>query len=420
MTDAHLTAIHDRHDMISYFDGQSAANIEATPAQRAKHPLLKSFLIEVLGDHIGSDDEFLPQVFQRQGVSLEFVESGLFRVIDPNLGVLGFVERLRPRVVVLYSDLRVDRLRPWVKNLVYGSPELDNVWLSGLTFSVLWNNVVRLTKPDRFTRLVFTHDSIFQMTDDEEMDAETEPEETSPEGPQDEQEGIVERRATSFRLVDRVGEINSKLAQMQGLYSPLHAISQLRFPSPVGPGGHDFYDNGQVTNRSPSFRDHRAHLLFVVQIYERLLNQTEERAWYTINESVQVPGTFNQIAGAPVTIRFQDPGLDPSVFDEWVHATFERKRNKFRLWGNPLRLGPTKIHVYGVDRHLWRPIWMELTEKGCTAIIPKGTCGNTIHRLVTNIQRYLDPGIKAFIGDLSYEHYVEDSARSVSYDPRRE
>ena len=155
-------------------------------------------------------------------------------------------------------------------------------------------------------------------------------------------------------------------------------------------------------------------MLFVVRIYESLLHSTEEQAWYSIKESTGVPGQFRKIVGAPLVIRFQEP-LNAETFKQWIRATFERKRNKFRLWGHPIRLGSTKVHVYGVDRHLWQPLFLELTEKGCTAIIPNGTCGNTVHRLVTNIQRFLDPGIEAFIGHKPYKQMVEESAQGVPY-----
>jgi hypothetical protein len=288
------------------------------------------------------------------------------------------------------------------------------VWLSGLTFSVLWGLVTQLSRPHRFTRLVFTHESIFDI-DSATSEPEEDEEELSEASGDDDFEEVIERRATSFRLVDRIGVIQEKLGDLQRIYSPLYAISQLRFPSPVGRGGHDFYDNGRVTNRSESFRDHRNHLLFVVRIYEHLLKSTEEQAWYSIQESVGVPGQFRKIVGSPVVVRFQEP-LSSSVFDYWIKATFERKRNRFRLWGHPIRLGPTKVHVYGVDRHLWQPLFLELTARGCTAIIPNGTCGNTVHRLVTNIQRYLDPGARAFIGDKPYREMVEESAQGVPYD----
>jgi hypothetical protein len=400
--------------MIRFFDGYAIERMEELDERKLKRPLVKTHLLELLDGDEARTPQGLQTILGRRGVRLEPLDEWLFLATDKQTGEIGFLERLRPRIVALYSTIRSDELGRWVRHLVLRSPELDHVWLSGLTFSVLWGLVTQLSRPHRFTRLVFTHESIFDI-DSATSEPEEYEEELSEASGDDDFEEVIERRATSFRLVDRIGVIQEKLGDLQRIYSPLYAISQLRFPSPVGRGGHDFYDNGRVTNRSESFRDHRNHLLFVVRIYEHLLKSTEEQAWYSIQESVGVPGQFRKIVGSPVVVRFQEP-LSSSVFDYWIKATFERKRNRFRLWGHPIRLGPTKVHVYGVDRHLWQPLFLELTARGCTAIIPNGTCGNTVHRLVTNIQRYLDPGARAFIGDKPYREMVEESAQGVPYD----
>jgi len=409
-----LRQIKNRHQMIRFFDGYAIERMEELDERKLRRPLVKSHLLEILDGQGARTNQGLQAIFGRQGVRLQPLDEGLFLVIDDQIGGIGFLEHLRPRIVALYSTMKSDELRRWVRRLVLCSPEIDHVWLSGLTFGVLWELVTRLSRPHRFTRLVFTHDSIFDV-DSTALEPGEDEEEMSHDSEDEELGEIIERRATSFRLVDRIGVIQEKLRRLQEIYSPLYAISQLRFPSPVGRGGHDFYDDGRVTNRSESFRDHRNHLLFVVRIYEQLLKSTEERAWYSIQESVGVPGQFRKIVGAPVIIRFREP-LSTNVFEYWIKATFERKRNRFRLWGHPIRLGPTKVHVYGVDRHLWQPLFLELTAKGCTAIIPNGTCGNTVHRLVTNIQRYLDPGADAFIGDKPYKQMVEESTRGIQYD----
>jgi len=414
MVEPTFQTIHSRHEMVRCFDGYVSDQMEELDERRLKRPLVKTFLLELLNGTRSCADSALRAVFARRRVQLDQIEEGLFLTKDESGQQMGILERLRPRVLALYSTLESAELRRWVPQLVRRSPELDHVWLSGFTFNVLWGLMLRLSRPQRFTRLVFTHQSIFEI-DSQAPDGDED--EGSAEPPSDEDEAeVVERRDTRVTLVDRVCEIQGKLHKLQELYSPFYAISQLRFPSPVGRGGHDFFDNGQVTNRSESFRDHRSHVLFVVRIYERLLQRTEDEAWYSISDSANLPGTFRKIIGAPVVVRFREP-LSPEVFDHWVKLTFERKRNKFRLWGQPLRLGPTKVHVYGVDRHLWQPLFLELTAKGCTAIIPNGTCGNTVHRLVTNIQRYLDPGAKAFIGNRTFEAVVEDSASGVQYDP---
>jgi hypothetical protein len=375
---------------------------------------VKTHLLELLNGKCQASPQDIVQIFGRRNVNLRSLEDGLFLVSNGE-GDIGFLERLGSRVVGIYSTTKAEPLKAWVRHLVLHSPEIDHVWLSGMTFGVLWQLVTKLSRPYRFTRLVFTHNSIFDIDGGlPEPDEDDEPVGQDVSG--EDAEPIIERRDTAFRLVDRVGEIQEKLEDLQKLYSPLYAISQLRFPSPVGRGGHDFYDDGRVTDRSESFRDHRSHLIFVVRIYEQLLRSTEEQTWYSIKESIGVPGQFHRIVGAPVVVRFKEP-LTPSVFQQWITATFERKRNRFRLWGHPVRLGPTKVHVYGVDRHLWRPLFLELTATGCTAIIPNGTCGNTVHRLVTNIQRYLDPGATAFVGDKPYRQLVEESARGVNYEP---
>jgi hypothetical protein len=414
MNEMAIGQIRDRHQMIRFFDGYAAERMDELVEQKLKRPVVKTHLLELLNGSCQASTDDLVGIFRRRGVHLKPLDEGMFLVSDGE-GDVGFLERLRPRVMGLYSIVKSESLKAWVRHLVLRSSEIDHVWLSGMTFGVLWQLVTQLSRPYRFTRLVFTHNSIFDIDgavpepdeDEETIAQDVETEDTEP---------IIERRDTSFRLVDRVGVIQDKLDDLQKLYSPLYAISQLRFPSPVGRGGHDFFDDGRVTDRSESFRDHRSHLLFVVRIYERLLQATEEQAWYSIQESVDVPGQFHRIVGAPVVIRFKEP-LSPSVFQHWIAATFERKRNRFRLWGHPVRLGPTKVHVYGVDRHLWRPLFLELTATGCTAVIPNGTCGNTVHRLVTNVQRYLDPGATAFIGDKAYRQLVEESAQGVRYEP---
>jgi hypothetical protein len=412
MTEMPLQGIRDRRQMIRFFDGYAAERMDELEERRLRRPVVKTHLLELMDGGCHPTSEGLVAILARRQFRLEPLEDDLFLVYESGLE-LGFLERLQPRVVALYSTLRAEDIGARIRHLVLRTPEIDHVWLSGLTFGVLWQFVVQLSRPHRFTRLVFTHDSVFDV--DAEGPELDEDEEGRPNEPLDEDlEPVIERRATTFRLVDRVGEIDRKLKALQNLYYPFYAISQLRFPSPVGRGGHDFFDHGRVTNKSPSFRDHRSHLMFVVRIYQNLLRSTEEQAWYSIRESAGVPGEFRKIVGAPVVIRFRE-ALSAPVFEQWIGSTFGRKRNRFRLWGHPIRLGPTTVQVYGVDRHLWQPLFLELTARGCVAVIPNGTCGNTLHRLVTNIQRYLDPGAEVFIGDKPYTQMVEESAQGVRY-----
>lgn len=410
-----LGGLGSRREVFRFFDGYSADRKQDLNAKRTKTPLVKSYLFELLGSAVVPNLECLETAFLPARHKVRQIDDDLFRLLDPQDQTLGFIEPLTVRIIALYSTIESKSLDPAARRLVQSSPLLDHVWLSGLTFAVLWDLVAKLSDPHRFVTLTFTHQSIFDIdtnvveqeaasptgegdTDNNDADEDL--------GEEEDAYPIVERRAARFRLVDRIATVKAKLQTLQEAYDPLHAISQLRFPSPVGRGGHDFYENGKATNRSESFRDHRAHLLFVTQIYQGLLGRTEAKAW-----GRSVVGTHGPF-GVPLIVRFREP-LSSTVFDQWVSSTFGRSRNKFRLWGSPIRLGPTKVHVYGLDRHLWQPLYLELTASGCTAVLPAGTCGNTVHRLVTNIQRYLDPGATAFLGDTPYSQVVREASSGV-------
>ncbi len=412
-----IKSITSREKMIRYLDGYSAERMEELDERKIKHPLVKSYMLEHVGD--GGKQKKVTELLSGFAIECQEIDENLYRILDKreNEEYMGFLEVLTPRYFVFYTLHHSDKSDRWVKNLVINSPELDHVWLSGATFNVLWQRVAQLSKPHRYVSLLFVHESIYQIDSEIYESEDEEDKEISLSLDEEDVIEVVERRASKFKLTDKILVVQDKLNKLQELYSPLYAISQLRFPSPVGRGGHDFYDNGKVTNRSGNFRDHRSHILYVQRIYDELMRLTEEKAWYSMyKETVTIPGQFQKLIGSPVTITFEEP-LSKETFDYWIKSTFGRINNRFRLWGNPIVLGPTKVHVYGVDKHLWKPIFMELTNKHLIAIIPKGTCGNTIHRLVCNIQRYVDPAAKAYIGDLEYKAMVEQSSKGVKYEP---
>jgi hypothetical protein len=103
-------------------------------------------------------------------------------------------------------------------------------------------------------------------------------------------------------------------------------------------------------------------------------------------------------------VKFSEQ-LELATFERWM-ASLRRKNNRFRLWGIPIELGPGKVHMYAVDNHLWQPIDLEITRDHLYALLPSGTCGNTIHRLVANIQRFVAPKLETYIGDQRYEDFI--------------
>jgi hypothetical protein len=176
---------------------------------------------------------------------------------------------------------------------------------------------------------------------------------------------------------------------------------RLRVPA-ARRGGHDVHFDGHFTNRSDSVASLRQTVSTVKSIYQSSTQDAEDAAWPQAGGEVGAPQKLS--LGVPLLIRFSEE-LELATFDRWI-ASLRRKNNRFRLWGTPIDLGPGKVHFYAVDNHLWQPIDLEITRTHLYALLPRGTCGNTIHRLVANIQRFVDPKLATFIGDEPYEDFI--------------
>jgi len=266
----------------------------------------------------------------------------------------------------------------------------------------LWKWVQATANPRRFTQLKFDYEAFYEADEPALLDEDDSGSERA-EGESEEREPIA-RRSSRFTMVDRVEAIHDRLGALQDIYRPLRSIIQLRIPG-VERGGHDFYFNGKVTNRSDSFIDHRQNVQFVLETYRRVTERAEDLLWFAPDDTV-MEGSGLRFRGAPVLLQFSER-LGEQTFDRWIETTFRRKLNRLRLSGQPMRLSRTKVHVYGVDRHLWQPLMLELTDRHMYMLLPRGTCGNTIHRLVTNVQRFLDPGVVTWVGEKRFEDLVE-------------
>jgi hypothetical protein len=406
-----LPPLQSRRDFFDYLDGYSVQAADELFQRHTTRGLVKTYMLETVRN--GEPMPTMDSIFGRSGLQLSQVDGdGLFQVLDPRKGgAVALLEFLNDRHPVLYTLMTTDESDPWVRGLVDSTPWLDRLWLSARLFQELWRYVQTTASPRRYTRLTFEYEGLYEVDegpageagqDEDEDNNEVEPTLQR----DDDDRPIVERRSSKFTMVDRVETVRQKLPDLQNTYRPLYSITQLRVPGSTR-GGHDFYFDGKVTNRGDSFADHRQNVQFVLGVYRRVTERAESTLWVSAEEAGADQAGFN-LKGAPVYLEFSEP-LEQATFDRWVNTTFERKRNRFRLGGRPFRLSPGKVHVYGVDRHLWQPVLLEVTRRHIIAVLPKGTCGNTIHRLVTNVQRFLDPAVNAWVGDQPYNDLVDQA-----------
>ena len=101
------------------------------------------------------------------------------------------------------------------------------------------------------------------------------------------------------------------------------------------------------------------------------------------------------ISGEPVNILFPRPIVDLEIFCDRVFSCAE----PFRLWGVPVRLSNDSYRVSAVDLHVGSEVTFEISPDWMRIYLPKGSCGNTVIRIFTNLQHHYDAQIEAVDGD---------------------
>lgn len=392
----------NREDVFNFLDEYSTDIKEQIDAGKTKHTLLKSYIFETYNSHVQTQGITsnnvtvdLPRVLEFKNFKVTQVDEQLFYV-GHNNEAFGFVEQMNDRFSVFYSIGKASTTDSYANNVVKQSVQIDSMWISGIMFDAFWQHINQFHAPHRFIKMKFEFDGFFDDLQYHKAGLDD----------SDDSNIYDDRRVTSITMTKALHEIWDKISGVRELFPEFYSVGLLRFPSMTGRGGHDFYRNGKVTNRSDDFRDHRYQILNTVNTYRRITEHLESIMWLDF-EVFRAPETEYSFSlhGSPITFKFEKP-LSPGIFRNFVDYTFPRGKEPFKILGQPIWVGEHRVHIYGTDLHLWQRLMMELTPQQFTVILPTGTCGNTLHRLVTNVQRYLDPGVSVSVGNVRYDDIV--------------
>jgi hypothetical protein len=365
--------------------------------------LVKSYMLETRPDDIGSPaDPDLPGILQSAGWDVVPIEVGQLYLLKADDTPVGYVEPLSSRYAVVHTVRDSRTSDHTLQTGVRKTALLDFVWLAGESFKVLWEVFVLGQPADRYVTMKFEHQALFDRYD---ADGDQQPS----DGRDWYDDEVLEQRASIMAVTERIRRLDKMLPQLRDAHPAFNAIKMLRFPASDQPGGYEFWSWGKVTYRASSFRDGREQIRSITRLYEQVTRAIETLVWTRAERFNLRDADYTTLRGAPVVFLFQE-ALSPATFQNFIKATFEHGTGPLRLWGNPIWLGDNKVHVYGIDLHLWQRIYLEITRESMTAILPKGTCGNTVHRLLANLQHYVDPGVRLCIGDIWYPDLVRDVA----------
>ncbi len=395
-----MTFYKAKDDLYDYFNKYSAEKKDELDERKTNSPLLKIYNFETSSIHDGNE---VLNVF-KQFYEIKEMEGNIFELNSGNYKDKnkpdGWLEPLSDRFYTFYTTQKVNEVENAIKKIIKESTILDSLWLADTFFYNLFTWIYNNFPNYRFVKMKMEFDSKLMWNLLEEVKQDNVPDYYN--------EIDLRESQKKFEFTERLPLVNELIEQLRKIkvFSPARSISMLRFPGNKG-GGFDFYYDGKITNRSSSFVDLYHNLKFVINIYHNLINQIEEKTWFNIS-SHHFKSSGGIIKGSPVIMEFDEP-LDKYLFENFIIRTFEKRYGNFRLWGEPIKLSENKYHVYGLDLHLWQEIFMEFTPGMFVFVLPEGVCGNTVNRLITNIQHNLNPDFTVYVGETSYSELVEKS-----------
>lgn len=401
-----LTRVKNRQEALDTLQGYAIEGKRDLDQTRMRNPLIKSYMLETVSQN--GKQISLPRIFDQAGQTLKQIDDTLYTIYDRQTQqTRGLVEQLLPRYPVIFTHEDTKIADPWTKRIVESTAQLDHLWISGKSFERMLDGVIKTNPGYRYGRIVFQHTKLFEHEGAHPVDEDSDNEGSDNSTQDSDNDDYFDyHKGSRFSFSDTLDVIKDILPKLQEVYAPFYAFSQLRFPSAVS-GGHDLYFDGKITNRSDSFSDHRTHVEYVLSFYRRSTDIIEKTTWEGVERTKLAKNQDGEyLVGAPVVFEFSQPLAD-AVFENFIKSTFSRKYNRFRLWGDPTYVSRNKVHVYALDRHLWQPLFLEITPKKMIAMIPHGTCGNTVHRLVTNIQQYLNPDVSVWVGNYKYSELLK-------------
>ncbi|MFI7049043.1 hypothetical protein [Streptosporangium sandarakinum] len=126
----------------------------------------------------------------------------------------------------------------------------------------------------------------------------------------------------------------------------------------------------------------------VIDRYRHLVTLCEKKSisWSRLDESSQDSG--GRLAGGPISINFSIPIPDIQSFVDELFSS----RDPFRLWGMAT-LSDSGAEAEVVDLHVGEQLSFDIGEQWMRVYLHNGGCGNTIARLVSNLQCRFDAAL---------------------------
>jgi hypothetical protein len=345
----------------------------------------KSFVVEV---HADDPAEYLSEVAGSGNVE-PTEDAYLSRVFVPPAGEF-WVDRLEPRFWVFHTSMPSSVAASWLRDRVESRRDTDWMWLPSSHLRFIAPEAVphRVRTDFDGTRLVAADDAASDLR-------------------------VQLTGSHAERLLDQISAIPEYRAAVS-----FSSVEVYLDDPDLGALREAVKRSGLFAARGDDFAYHAQFVRAAISRYARFVQAVEAMAFRfdplptarsnvpdgaeTVLDREQAGGTFT---GTPIGIKFSRQIADLAAFCEEVFSS----RAPFRLWGQPA-VADDVAFVDAVDLHIGRRLGVEVGRDWMRVYLNAGTCGNTIARLVSNLQGRFD-------GALSLTHPDLQAAAALQLPP---
>ena len=361
---------------------------------------IKSYIVEA---HIAEDEAAgWPSPFRNISRTSD---ASLSLLRDQN-DVAFFVDSRDPRFVVLHSIARTSETDETIEKVTDGTSQgFDRAWLPtqfllgtrrgqlrGFKFS--HQLAVSGAAKDNALMPLEENDTLVSIPDSLKLLDQISRQPPN-ELPQTSQASVKNPKSRLAVSDNRTALEDYRTIKGSGIFEGRQALDWIQFLATTEDGGsitNGVYSTGKVVGNGTSIA---LHLLVVEAIrdrYARAIRRLEDEfaiGW--------VPsGGGRVLSGSPLLFRFPDEVSIPDL-SEFARSLF-RSSKPFRLFGVPSRSMDNRVDVEALDLHTGDPFAVELTRDWMRLYLPKGTCGNVVARLFTNLQHSLNSDVQFATG----------------------
>lgn len=149
---------------------------------------------------------------------------------------------------------------------------------------------------------------------------------------------------------------------------------------------------GRFVANGDDFSIHQAIVRRVIDRYRDFVEAVEQH----LLRWEELPQGGARLRGVPIEIEFSRDIPDVGRFAENLFSS----REPFRLWGLYDLVGDDLAEVEAVDLHVGQQLRFDITTRWLRVYLYEGGCGNTVARLVSNLQRSFDGALSMVNEDL--------------------